>query len=395
MKIAWISSWPPRPCGIATYSLELVEAIRKKGNDVHIICHPDGGSPGEKNVYPIMNTKEIGWDEEVYSTVKKINPDIVHIQHEYGLYQTNKDMATGLFRPLFRWKMEANFPLVVTYHSVYSTLDKMRACYMDLMQKLVDAGVVHQIYQWVNLPVNVGYVMDNIYVIPHGAKEEIKINREDAKKSLNLEGKRIVGMLGWFTPTKGFHRVIKMWDTISQELGPQTYLLLAGDARLSDPDQEEYKNKLLSLIEQCKFKNRIKVILGSFSPEEYEKILGSFDVMVMPYTFASQSGNLAHSFALGVPVVASGIEGLKAEIEASGAGIAVPPENEEELRRAILTIMKESTLREKYSQRARFYVKEKIGWSIIAEKHMRLYKKLLQQRGLRKKDIKSEVTLES
>ena len=80
MKIAWLSSWPPRPCGIATYSEELITALRKAQNDIHVVCHPDGGRPREKNVYPVMNTEVPGWDEAVYDKVQKINPDIVHIQ---------------------------------------------------------------------------------------------------------------------------------------------------------------------------------------------------------------------------------------------------------------------------------------------------------------------------
>ncbi len=105
-----------------------------------------------------------------------------------------------------------------------------------------------------------------------------------------------------------------MWDALSKELGPDTVLVLAGEAGRGDAPQKDYKQKLLSLVEECRSKDKIKVIWGSFSPEEYESVMASFDLMVMQYSFASQSGNLAHSFALGVPVVASAMEGLKAEI---------------------------------------------------------------------------------
>jgi len=394
MKIAWISSWPPRPCGIATYSKELVDALRDVGHEVHIVCHPDGGSPGEKNVYPVMNTKDVGWDEKVHSVVEEIEPEVAHIQHEYGIYKTCNDHGAGLFRPLFRWKVEQKFPVVVTYHSVYSRLGKTEASYLDVMQRLVDAGIVHELYQWTHLPVNIGRMVDNVYVIPHGAKTQVPVSKPDAKKSLGLEGKKAVGMLGWFTATKGFDRVIKMWDELSRKLGPSTVLVLAGEARAADPAQKQYKQKLLSLVEKSRLKDRIKVVLGSFSPQEYEKILASFDVMVMPHTFASQSGNLAHSFALGVATIASAIEGLKAEIEASGAGVLVDPKDDAELQKAIFTLITDDSLREKCSKRATAYVRDKIGWPLIAEKHVRLYGKLVEKKQMKKKDWTSEVTLE-
>ncbi len=395
MKIAWVSSWPPRHCGIATYSSELVDALRDAGNDIHVVCHTDGGKPGEKKVHPIIDTNQVGWDEKLYEKIGEIKPDIIHIQHEFGLYRTLNDNAAGLFRPIFRWKVEGKIPVVITYHSVYSRLNRMIRSYMDVMQRLVDAGIVHAENQWAYLPVNLGHVVPNIYVIPHGAKYGRTVDRNEAKRAFGLEGKKVVGMIGWFTPTKGFHRVLGMWDDIAERLGPHSVLVLAGEARLGDPNQISYKKELLNLVDGCSMKDRIKVTLGSFSPEEYRKILGAFDVAVMPYTFASQSGNLAHSFSLGVPVVVSGLEGLKAEIEASGAGIAVAPDDDDELKRAIIDIVEDDALREKYSQKTRRYVREKISWSITAHKHMKVYQMVIAAKGAGKEELRNEAMLES
>lgn len=393
MKIAWLSSWSPRHCGIATYSEELTGALRKAKHDIHVICHPDGGRPGETNVYPVMNTEVPGWDEAVYDTLQKINPDIVHIQHEYGLYQTSGDHAAGLFRLLFRLHVQGRYPAVVTYHSVYTRLNPMIRLYMDVMQRLIHAGIVHTEYQWMNLHANIGRVVDNMYVIPHGAAAGVSVSRKEAKKKLGLDGRLVLGMLGWFTPTKGFDSVLEIWDDLARELPEDAILVLAGDARLGAPNQIDYKQKLLSLVEQCIYKDRVKVVLGSFTPEEYNCIMASFDLMVMPYTFASQSGNLAHSFALGVPAVVSGLEGLKAEAEASGAAVAVPPGDREELKRVILMFMENESLRKKYAQRAKSYVKKRISWSIIAKKHTQVYKKAINSKKQGERDLITEAVL--
>jgi glycosyltransferase involved in cell wall biosynthesis len=394
MKIAWLSSWPPRHCGIATYSAELVEALRREGNKVHIVCHPDGGAPDEKNVHPVIDTDHHGWDEVVYKTVKLIKPDVVHIQHEYGLYHTSGDNASGLFRPLFRWKIDGKPPVVVTYHSVYTELSFMISSYMDVMQRLVDAGIVHAPYQWAHLHTNFGRIVDNVYVIPHGAAIKKAISRDGAKEALGLGGMKVLGMIGWFHPTKGFHRVLSMWDELSEQIGPETVLVLAGDARLGDPNQIEYKKKLLDLVEKSAARNNVKILLGSFTPREYEQILSAFDAMVMPYTFTSQSGNLAHSFSLGVPVVVSGLEGLKAAVEASGAGITVPPGDERELKRAILNIMEDDNLRHEYSERAERYVRTHISWKMTAQKHMKIYKKVIMGKKTAPRSLMSTALLE-
>lgn len=394
MIIAWLSSWPPRHCGIATYSAELVEALRNEGGEVHVVCHSDGGAPGEKNVYPVIDTNRHGWDEVVYETVKKIKPDVVHIQHEFGLYNTTGDNASGLFRPLFRWKTEGKLPVVLTYHSVYAELKYMISSYMDVTQKLAEAGIVHAVYQWAYLHTNLGRIVDNVYVIPHGASVRVPLPKTEAKEALGLKVKKVLGMIGWFTPTKGFHHVLSMWGELSKQLGPDTVLLLAGDARRGDPNQVEYKKSLLDLVEKSTARNNIKVVLGSFTPTEYERIVAACDAMVMPYTFASQSGNLSHSFSLGVPAVVSGLEGLKAEVEASGAGIAVPPGNKTEMKRAIINIMGDDDLRIEYSERALNYVRTVIGWEITAKKHLRLYEKVIRDRHSTPGNPRSRALLE-
>jgi glycosyltransferase involved in cell wall biosynthesis len=394
MKIAWLSSWPPRHCGIATYSAELVEVLRRQGHEIHVICHPDGGAPKEKHVYPVIDTDHHGWDEAVYDTVKRIDPEVVHIQHEFGLYNTCGDHAGGLFRPLFRWKAEGKTATVVTYHSVYTELNFMIRSSMDVMQQLVDAGIVHAEYQWSYLHTNLGRIVDNVYVIPHGASSGTDVSRDDAKAALGLTGKKVLGMIGWFTPTKGFHRILSMWDHLSEQLGPDTVLVLAGDARRGDTNQIGYKKELLDLVEGSRAKNNIKVVLGSFTPSEYERILAGFDAMLMPYSFASQSGNLAHSFSLGVPVVVAGLEGLKAEVEASGAGIAFRPDDDTELKRAVVTIMGDDDLRRRYAERARRYVADQISWDITARKHERIYRKVIAVKQAAPPNLRRQALLE-
>jgi glycosyltransferase involved in cell wall biosynthesis len=340
-----------------------------------------------------MNTEVTGWDETVYDKVQKINPDLVHIQHEFGLYQTAADHASGLFRFLFRLQVQEKYPAVITYHSVYTRLSPIIRLYMDVMQRLVQAGIVHAEYQWINLHANIGRIVDNVYVIPHGAAAGVSISNTQAKKKLGLEGKLVLGMIGWFTQTKGFDEVLEIWDDLAEKLGDNTWLVLAGDARRGDPNQIDYKKKLLDLVEQCVHRDRIKVLQGSFTPEEYNRIMAAFDLMVMPYTFASQSGNLAHSFSLGVPAVVSGLEGLKAEAEASGAAVPVPPGDREELKRAILMIMGNSDLRERYALRAKAYVKKKISWSTTARKHMQIYKKAVRSMKRGRLDLIAEAIL--
>lgn len=394
MRIALVTSWPPRHCGIATYSQDLVKALRSEGHEVHIVTFEDGGKKGEKFVHPVLKVnkeKELqngDWDQKLFKTISRINPDVVHIQHEYGLYIFDDDYSSGLFRAFFKWKVEMEIPVVVTYHSVYTVLDKVESIYMDTALKLTNACIVHEEYQKNLLPINIGRVPNNVYVIPHGAKD-IKPYKE-AKNKFGLEGKKVVGLIGWWEPNKGFERVVKIWPKIKKEVGAKAVLVVAGDARPGSSSGQLYKPKLLKEIAKSPASKSIKVITGSFSPEQYDEALSAFDLMVLPYSRASQSGNLAHGFALGVPCVATAVEGLKAEIENSKAGIAVPPEDDGELMHAIAHLLKHEDIRKKYAQNASKYVTKQLTWGIVARKHLALYEKLIADLAEERRPKKKE-----
>ncbi len=376
-----VTSWPPRHCGIATYSQDLVRALRKESHEVHILTFSDGGRKGEKFVHPVLKVKknrelkEAGWDHKLFRAIERINPDVVHVQHEYGLYIYDEDHSAGLLRAFFKWKVDMQKPIVVTYHSVYSVLDRVEAIYMDVALRLTDAGVVHEEYQKNNLPINIGRVPENVYVIPHGAKD-VKPDK-NAKAVYGLNGKKVVGLIGWWEPNKGFERVVKVWPKVRKELGAKAVLVVAGDARPGSSSGQIYKPRLLKAIQKSKASKSIKVITGSFTPEEYDRVLSTFDLMVLPYSRASQSGNLAHSFALGIPCVATAMEGLKAEIETSKAGLTVPPEDDVELMHAITHIMKHEELRKRHARNAAKHVTKQLKWSIVARKHAALYSMLI------------------
>ena len=92
-KILFITSYPPRECGIATYSQDLITALEKKfSNSFNIgICALE--SEDEKHDYTgkieyILNVDKPG---SFASLAKNINDDtdirIVIIQHEFGFFE--------------------------------------------------------------------------------------------------------------------------------------------------------------------------------------------------------------------------------------------------------------------------------------------------------------------
>lgn len=385
LKIALVTSWLPRWCGIATYSEKLAGALRAEGIDVEVVCHTDGGRPGESRVHPVMDQHDPAWHHALYRTVEGIDPDVVHVQHEFGifsytgtgLYDYRPETAFELTVPLFKWKARRR-PVVITYHSVLSRMTRAEALYYDYACSLATANIVHEPYQKDALPLNLGRSVPNVFVCPHGASTDrpTPLQVKAAREDLGVDGRPVVGMIGWWEPNKGFERVVELWPRIVAKV-PEAVLVVAGEARPGSPSGPGYREKLLPIIEASPARNAIKVVHGLFSPAEFVRTVSAFDFMVLPYNRASQSGNHAHAYQAGIPTVVSALEGLKSSVEASGAGIIA--HDDRELEQAILRLLQDEETRLQMAARAVRYVEEVCGWPLVARKHIAIYRWVLER----------------
>src|SRR5207247_1492481 len=110
-----------------------------------------------------------------------------------------------------------------------------------------------------------------------------------------------------------------------------------------------------------------------FSPTEFLEVVASFDTLVLPYQSAAASGPCMAACAVGTPVVASNVGGLRSYLEDSGAGLGVPRDNDDALVRAVARLMREDPLRSRLSLKARRYAK-RVSLPNIGRRHVTFYK---------------------
>ncbi|EJJ31076.1 glycosyltransferase family 4 protein [Rhizobium sp. CF142] len=79
--------------------------------------------------------------------------------------------------------------------------------------------------------------------------------------------------------------------------------------------------------------------------EEVAQLFLDADIVVLPYTEASQSGVLNLAAAFGKPVIVTDVGELRATVQPNGLGMVVPPGDAEELAKAIRTLADNSELR--------------------------------------------------
>lgn len=365
MRIGFISSYPPIECGIATYTQYLTDALRKKNVDVYVVCHMGGSG---HQVFPSFDYEDGDLAEKAFSTMVRFTPDVIHIQHEFGLF--GKNMGVSVIPLILNFRL-IGIPVVTTLHTVYSDMPKEHELIIRSILMNSNYVIVHEEYQLENIkrkfPPD---LVNKMKVIPHGAREVDPI--PDAKKIIGLpEDKKVVLMIGYLRPSKNFELIIDLFPEILKRY-PDAILVIASKVR--GQEHIEYRNMLFQKIANSPVKDNIIFIRGQLPQHIFDTIISSADVVVLPYRLTSQSGILAHCLAFGRPIVVSKSPGLENVIKEAGAGISCS--TKEEFVNAIVKIISDQEFSKKLSENGRRYVKDNISWSIISEKHIELYQKL-------------------
>ena len=366
MRIGFISSYPPIECGVATYTQYLIDALRKKGVDVYVVCHMGGLG---QQVFPSFDYEDGDLAEKAFSTMIRFTPDIVHIQHEFGLF--GKHMGVSVIPLIVEFQL-IGIPVVTTLHTVYVDMPKEHEIIIRSILMNSNYVIVHEEYQMENIkrrfPPD---LINKVRVIPHGAREVEPIS--NAKTLIGLpQDKKVILMIGYIRPSKNFELIIDLFPEILKRC-PDALLVIAGKIR--GQEYIDYRNMLFQRIAESPAKENIIFIRGQLPQHVFDTIICAADVVVLPYKISSQSGILAHCLAFGRPIVASSSPGLENVIQESGAGISC--NTKEEFVEAIVRIISDPKFSKKLSENGQRYVKNNISWSIIADKHLEIYNALM------------------
>ena len=233
MRIAYLSTYPPTPCGVAEYTRSLVEALKTLANSVEIVILSDKVGGLEERVddlgvkvIPCFTPKKAEY-EDLLAAVREHGPfDLIHIQHEFNLFPP----LNCTFEAFKKLKKHCRV-LLATFHTIVNSARKRRAKHQRRLCKLLDAVIVHSILQEFELW-NQGVDMAKVWRIPHGTSisELSKLSKEEALEKLGipeLKDKFIFASIGFLRRDKGQEVLIRAFKKLRQKY-PNVTLLLAG-----------------------------------------------------------------------------------------------------------------------------------------------------------------------
>ncbi len=370
MRIGFISSYPPIECGIASYTQYLTEALRSKGVDVCIVSHLGGEG---KKVFNAFDYEDPDLAERAFSMMTRLTPDLVHVQHEFGLY--GKHYGVSIIPLIIEFRL-TGIPVVSTLHTVYDEISSEHRIILNSVIDNSDAVIVHETYQVDSLRKHLKRkdLLDKIHVIPHGAREIEPVGR--AKQRLGIkQNTKVVLMIGYFRPSKCFERIVRLWpEIVSRYGGKDLLLIVAGKVR--GIEYRDYRNMLFKEINSSPARDSIEVIRGQISQDSFDTIISASDMVVLPYSISSQSGIVAHSLAFGKPIVTSDTFAMKSLVKDIKAGLT--SKTDEDYITNIVKLLKDDNLRRSFGSNALRYVRERISWSRVAGSHVDIYKTLVE-----------------
>lgn len=363
-----VTSYPPIHCGIGTYSSYLIDQLRELHNRVFIVCHRGGKG---LDCHAVFNVHDHDLAYKAFKAMLELKPDVVHIQHEFGLFGEQRG-ATVI--PLAYYFKLSRMPLAVTLHTVSEKQDYQEGIIEKALVNTADAVIVHEDYQRELILQRAG-AKENIWVIPHGVRQ---IERTlQAKEKLGLSGKKIVLIIGYFRKSKNFEQMIRVFPHVEEKVKDVVLVIASGARR---PEDIAYKEEFLKYAAQSEAGNHIREMHGPFSQERFDLIFSSADVVVLPYLKGAQSGILAHSLAFGVPhVVSSEVRAMAHLVQKVQSGLVGGSDSE--LAEAIARILTQKELAAELSANARRYVKKYLSWKVIASRHLEVYNKVQKKSG--------------
>ena len=342
LKIVFVASHLPRRCGIATFSADLMAAI--KAADPHVMCCIAAiDTPDEVRRYG----GEVRWrirqgDASSYraaaEAINRSSADIVNVQHEFGLYGKWTD---GVYEDHLRPFLEAlRKPVVVTLHTVPpeptpSMRDAVRSA-ADLSDAIVvmadtAVGLLADRYGIAQVPV----------VIPHGMPAIKRNGRVRTNNKLGVPGRTIISTFGLVDPRKGIEYMIEAMPAIVAG-HPSVLYVIAGQTHpeLRRHDGETYRNRLVETVKRLGLQTHVSFIDEYMAQRDIIELLLASDIYITPYLDPQQitSGTLAYALGAGKAIVSTAYLHAK-EALADGRGILVPFRDSARLAEAVNSLL--------------------------------------------------------
>ncbi len=412
-RLGVVGPFPPHKDGDAHYTGRLVRAIAEAHpHDVEVRVwthiHPDRGT--EETVLPNLSVAyrtggDVGRWERARRTlalepeIEVWRPDCVHVQAAskpvYGGLMAGEP-ATWLMERL----MDGGVPVVNTVHNFAPREEIVKLAAEKGLPGFAGPALLAYTYGVYRRTARASSVLRLLACgrdpqTPRDAIGEIGLRprawepephpcdhapvspaaRDEAKRALGYEGKRLLVAMGFVDRVKGYHTLLAASDRLAERY-PDVRIVIAGEALR--PEAQAYAEELRTVHAALRHPQVTDLRLGFVDGDEWGRLFAAADVVVAAYSSTwGPSGPVHHALGRAKPVVVSNVPNNK---DLKGLARIVEREDPDSLFDGLRALLDSDEEREALGCAAGVYAAEHT-WARVAEGLLATCRRVAEGRG--------------
>ena len=366
IRTAFVSTYPPRHCGIATFTRDLASVAG--AHEVVALQPADQVEPYPMEVHHRIRRDVAADYARAARALHNCDVDVVSIQHEYGIWG-GEDGAKVL-----DFVRALDKPVVATLHTVLR--------HPTASQRRILSQLVRGVATTVVMSGSAASLLTKVYdvgssqleVVPHGVPDLDFVDSSTAKPALGLAGRRVLLSFGLLGPSKGYELAIEALPAIVRDVPDVCYVVLgATHPDLLRREGEAYRRSLVERTNALGMADHVRFVDRFVSSVELGRWLQAADVFVTPYPNLDQivSGTLSYAMGAGRAVVSTPYA-YAAELLADGRGVLVRPGSPGALADAVANLLRDPGLRAAVGRRAYEYSRPMV-WREVGAAYARVF----------------------
>jgi len=370
-KVCYLSTYPPRKCGIGVFTKDLVDAMDLYSDSVSstvIAVNENRASHryDERVKWQIRHNNE----EDYIKVAEEVNSsdvDVVNIQHEFGIFGGEWGSHVLSFLETLRK------PVVTTLHTLQPDLEPQGQRVLKQILSRSNAIVVMNNIA-IGILAQLGISFKKMNVIPHGCPNIPFVSSDYVKPAIGLKDRIVLCTFGLISRGKGIEYAIQALPQVVAK-HPEVIYLIIGETHpmVKRIEGEKYRNMLFEQVKELGLKKHVVFQNRFLSKMELIRYLQATDIYITPYPGANQisSGTLINALAAGRAVVSTPYLHAK-EVLNNNRGVLCDFKNSASIADAMETLLSNESLKMKTETKAYEYSRSFI-WSRVAKKYAELF----------------------
>tara|TARA_R110002167_G_scaffold72825_8_gene204508 strand:- start:990 stop:3314 length:2325 start_codon:yes stop_codon:yes gene_type:complete len=380
-KILFVCSYPPRECGIATFSQDLIRTLKRCfGSTMDIEVCALENECCDANDYPEEVTYKIDAQElnSFFQVANKLNErddiGMVCVQHEFGLFGGNYGSH------LVAFLLKLDIPISCVFHTVLPNPDKKRTKIMQALDDLSEKLIVLTNKSAEILVSDYHIDTNKIAVIPHGTHIVLWKEKQRLKNRYGFQNKNVLSTFGLLSENKNIETALRALPKILQKFPNTVYLVLGKThPEILKREGETYRNALLTIVDDLDIKDHVIFINEYLELTRLLEYLSLSDV----YLFSSKdpnqavSGTFAYAMSCGNPVISTPIPHSKECLDPSTGILLNDFEDPIEISDAVIDLLEQPFIATSMGKNA-FIKMRAFSWENVAISYSDIFQDYLQ-----------------